>query len=227
MKSKVTVQKPPTKCWGLVSVRSLTALMCALVIIFTTAAALIVAFHFSFTAADNIASTHVVAITAKAKSDIENFLNLPMSIIISKQFLFSRDPYPIPSEEISHNPLWYKPHWETLVGAMRESDFTFIYTAVGFDDGNAVYCKNTPNEQFDCLAIHNTNNHSISDIRNTRTLLTRTSNRSDYSLVSEVKSNTNYDPRRRDWYTPVPRITGATVWSPVFMSILPLEPAVS
>eukprot|EP00758_Cryptobia_borreli_P011898 Tbor_TRINITY_DN5702_c0_g1::TRINITY_DN5702_c0_g1_i1::g.19789::m.19789 len=98
MKSKVTVQKPPNKCWGLLSVRSLTALMCALLIIFTTSAALIVAFHFSFTAANNIAKTHAGAIIAKAKSDIENFLNLPMSIIISKQFLFSRDTHPYPSE---------------------------------------------------------------------------------------------------------------------------------
>eukprot|EP00758_Cryptobia_borreli_P011908 Tbor_TRINITY_DN5702_c0_g1::TRINITY_DN5702_c0_g1_i21::g.19809::m.19809 len=180
MKSKVTVQKPPTKCWGLVSVRSLTALMCALVIIFTTAAALIVAFHFSFTAADNIAKTHAVAITAKAKSDIENYLNHPLSIIISKQFTFSRDPYPYPSEEISQNALWYKSHLETSVASLRQSHFKFTFVGIGFDDGNAVYCENAPKKNFFCDTVNNINNRSISDKRNTSTQLTRTFNRSDY-----------------------------------------------
>eukprot|EP00758_Cryptobia_borreli_P015288 Tbor_TRINITY_DN6009_c1_g2::TRINITY_DN6009_c1_g2_i2::g.11647::m.11647 len=151
MKQQQLIQKPPTKWCGLLSVRILTALMCAFLIISSTTAALLVTFTLSFSAANNVAKTHVGGMTTQTKNDIETFLLLPISNSLGWQFVHGRNSHPIPKDNKSLNPLWYLDYWSSLVASMRRSDFRYTDVALGFSDGNMVSCRNIPDDQFVCF----------------------------------------------------------------------------
>eukprot|EP00758_Cryptobia_borreli_P015283 Tbor_TRINITY_DN6009_c0_g1::TRINITY_DN6009_c0_g1_i1::g.11642::m.11642 len=214
MTSQLAVYKPTTKCCGLLSVRFLSALMCAVLIITTTTAALGVTFHFSIIATNNFAKTHTIAITDKAKSDVENFLNHPVSFVVGMQYMFSKGLRPLPRDKESQDPLWYQGYWDTFVTAMRGSNFKYNFIGMGFEDGNRISCEMDNDEKFQC-ELTNWGNRSLSK-NGSSTRLIHFFNRSDFSFVGEKFSSTLYDPRTRSWYTQVPHKQGKIAWTPVY-----------
>eukprot|EP00758_Cryptobia_borreli_P015289 Tbor_TRINITY_DN6009_c1_g2::TRINITY_DN6009_c1_g2_i3::g.11650::m.11650 len=151
MKQQQLIQKPPTKWCGLLSVRILTALICAFLIITSTTAALLVTFTLSFSAANNVAKTYVEDVTTQSKNNIEIFLELPISDSLGWQFVHGRGSRPIPKDNKSLNPLWYLDYWSSFVASMHSSGFRYSSVVMGFSDGNMVSCRNIPDDQFVCF----------------------------------------------------------------------------
>eukprot|EP00758_Cryptobia_borreli_P014917 Tbor_TRINITY_DN5970_c1_g3::TRINITY_DN5970_c1_g3_i7::g.18594::m.18594 len=198
-------QKPPTKYCGLLSIRMLSALMCAFLIVFATTATLVLTFHFSIAVTNTVANKHVIGITAKAKGEVENFLKRPLSLVIGMQFTFAKGTRRLPNDVEPHNPLWYQNYWDIFIIAMRGSDFEYNYVGIGFQDGNILNCRNHNTEQFRCEFV-NWGKNSLSEKR--KSMLVRVFTRSDSSLISDSTSTTSYDARKRTWYNHLPHTPG-------------------
>eukprot|EP00758_Cryptobia_borreli_P014909 Tbor_TRINITY_DN5970_c1_g1::TRINITY_DN5970_c1_g1_i2::g.18588::m.18588 len=215
-----TVQKPPTKNGRLLSVRMLTALMCAFLIISATTATLLTTFHFSMTVTHELANKHVVGITAKAKGEVENFLKTPLSDVIGMQFIHANGTHPFPNVRKFQNPMWYKNYWDTIISAMRAADFKFIYFGIGFEDGNCLTCRIHNNENFRCEYVN-------SGEKGNNTIRVSYFTSSDSSLVRETISSTNYDPRKRGWYNLVSHTRGTIKWNRVYLDVDPIMPNIA
>eukprot|EP00758_Cryptobia_borreli_P001536 Tbor_TRINITY_DN2324_c0_g1::TRINITY_DN2324_c0_g1_i1::g.199::m.199 len=154
MRRKSFTQVPPTKHGGgVLSIRFLAALMSAILIILNTTAALVITFQLSLSSTNKVASTHAAEIASKARNDVVNFINHPLSIIRGWQYTYSKRERVLPKDEEFQDPLWYKTYRDTFAGAMRGSDFKYTTLGLMFDDSSSIYCSNSGAIQFVCRYI--------------------------------------------------------------------------
>ena len=136
----------PSALRRLISVRVIAAAMCFLLLVATAAVVLVVTSTFSLEAAQEIASKHALSITNKAKSDIEDFLNVPVRYTLGWQYIISQESHPLPRDET--DPNWTVPWFQRLLEPMASTNFGFQYCVMGFNDGNMLIVLPVSTDKF-------------------------------------------------------------------------------
>ncbi|CUG91007.1 guanylate cyclase, putative [Bodo saltans] len=211
-----------------VSVRSVITLFCVVLIIVTAATTLGVTYSFSLSAAEEIAQAHAVALAAKAKGDVEAFVNQPAELISGLQYMMTRDSFPLPQVlEASGQTEWYRAWWQRMVTSMQGASFAYQYAIVGFNDGNYAGCKllptTVPAGLFQCRVFQYSYRAIVPGLSFVRD---ETYFISNYSMYSNDTTTTTYDPRTRSWWTATPHVPFTMTWSSVYLSAIPTLPVV-
>ena len=227
-KSVPTIQLAPPKdaenvslLRRLVSVRSIAALMCFLLLVITVTIVLVVTSQFSLSASRDIASQHALSISSKAKSDVEDFLNIPLRYCVGWQYAMSKEYHGLPSDD----PDWFVPWNQMLLQPMASTNFSFQYSVMGFNDGTALVWLPVANERVR-LQLYNYSGRNgdptqLSNLTNTDYY------RSNYSVATVAHSQTTYDPRSRSWFVQATQTRGGMRWSNVWLSTVPTLPIIN
>ena len=222
----LSLKKPeePSVLRRLVSVRVITAAMCFLLLIATAAVVLVVTSTFSLEAAQEIASKHTLSITNKAKSDIEDFLDIPVRYTRGWQYVLSREHHPLPRDET--DPNWTVPWFQRLLEPMAATNFGFQYCVMGFNDGNMLVVLPVSTDKFR-LRFYEWGNRNASDPTQLSNVTNTDYHRSNYSFSSVATGTIPFDPRTRSWFMQVPKAPWTVEWGSVYLTVSPTLPVIN
>jgi hypothetical protein len=202
----------------ILSIRVVLVAMFTLFIIITASLTLGITTPLTRASTKSVGISYAESLASKTQQQFESFIEQPTKQLQALQTLGKLFAFALPSDI---------PDWTGFerwaVNAQKVSGFMFMFALIGFEDG--YYCHAStgagPANTFQLATV----NASQRAITNKSVTWTADYNVDNYTLVSETRNPTTYDPRLRPYYS-APRVLGSCTWMAPQLSVNPIDVSV-